>query len=586
MSAPRSLLTSALTLVLLLTPALALPATAEAPLDVVGPITDRAEVLGDDTSAIDRAMDDLYAETARQLFVVYVDSFEGLTGQEWAEETARESGLGSEDVLLAVAVDQRAYGYSAPADEYSDEDLQRIDREYILPALRDEDWAGAAVGAAEGLRETAPGSGVPWGLVAIVVAVLIAVAGFAVHRTRRRFDHTHRVRDEHGDPIDPAAILTDEELESSAAGALVGIDDALRTSEQELGYAEAQFGADATTDFRHTLEQGRLRVQEAFALRQRLDDAEPESDAERRRLASQIIAICEEVDATLDARAEEFDRVRDLEHRAPEALAEVEQRLVQVRALVSAAREGWARLQAAHTASAVASVAGNVTQAESLLSAAEEAVGLGRADLDADEPSAAAVHLRTAEAATGQAETLLTSLERLEAELRDDRAAADDLAGSVGSHVRAVEEFVETHRGAVGTAARTRLSEAARLLEQGRSTLGSDPDAARSTLTRAQTLAREAQEAADADVAQWRAEHRRDGEPAADGGSALESMLLGGILVDRDRRLRGPAPAPAYRGSSSRSRTSRPTVRRATRRAPASFGGSTTRGRRGGGGRF
>ncbi|MFX4944854.1 hypothetical protein ABTB59_18915, partial [Acinetobacter baumannii] len=89
----------------------------------------------------------------------------------------------------------------------------------------------------------------------------------------------HPVVDEHGEPVDPAAILDDDELEAAVAEALVVVDDALQTSDQEVGFAEAQFGDAAAADFRRTVEEGRTTLREAFALRQRLDDAEPETDA-------------------------------------------------------------------------------------------------------------------------------------------------------------------------------------------------------------------------------------------------------------------------------------------------------------------
>ena len=41
-----------------------------------------------DESEIDDALDELQAEDGTQLFVVYVDTFDGLTAGEWMQETA------------------------------------------------------------------------------------------------------------------------------------------------------------------------------------------------------------------------------------------------------------------------------------------------------------------------------------------------------------------------------------------------------------------------------------------------------------------------------------------------------------------
>ena len=58
------------------------------------------------------ALDRLSSETEMRLYVVYVKSFSGRAGQDWADRSAQASQLGRRDALLAVAVDDRAYGIS------------------------------------------------------------------------------------------------------------------------------------------------------------------------------------------------------------------------------------------------------------------------------------------------------------------------------------------------------------------------------------------------------------------------------------------------------------------------------------------
>lgn len=551
-------------------------ASAQAPVDVAGQITDDADALDPaDEARVQDALDEYYAESNRQLFVVYVDSFDGLTGAEWADATADRSGLGQADILLAVALDERSYGYSADAEDFSDDDLQTVDRQYLLPRLREDDWAGAAVAVADGLAEVDGGSGVPWGWIVGGTVVAAGAGAYVVTRTRRRYDHTHPVVDEHGKPVDPAAILTDDELEAAAATALVEADDAVQTSAQELGFAEAQFGTEATARFRTVLAEARSTLQEAFALRQRLDDAEPETDAERREMLSRILHLSQQADTALDEQADHFDAVRDLQTRAPEALAALEPRLAAVRERLPAARSTWQQLSHDHPAGVVAAVAGNVGQAEALVATADDQVGQCRADLDSGDTAAAAVHLRTAEDATGQAAALLDALETTRAELETSRDEADDLLGRVTSSVSAVSTYVETHRGAVESTARTRLSESARLLDEGRRTLDADPAAARTALERADQLVQEAQSAAEADVAAWRAAQR----DSSGRGGGVEGLVLGGILLDALRGSGSTSSRSSSRSSSTRSSQSRS-------RGPGSFGGSRTRTRRSGGGRF
>src|SRR4051812_9247351 len=85
-------------------------ALAEAPLRVNGDITDPAGALGSDPSTVQAALDRLSTESGMRLYVVYVRSFSGRDGQDWADRSAQASQLGRRDALLAVAVDDPADG--------------------------------------------------------------------------------------------------------------------------------------------------------------------------------------------------------------------------------------------------------------------------------------------------------------------------------------------------------------------------------------------------------------------------------------------------------------------------------------------
>ncbi len=89
----RAVLITLLTLTTLT--ALTAPAHATDPLDVQGEITDQVGALAGQEAEVQAALDRLSADTPLQLFVVYVDSFDGLDGVTWANETAIASGLGA-----------------------------------------------------------------------------------------------------------------------------------------------------------------------------------------------------------------------------------------------------------------------------------------------------------------------------------------------------------------------------------------------------------------------------------------------------------------------------------------------------------
>jgi len=177
-------------------------AHAEPPLDMRGDITDTAGVLGDDTPRVQKALDNFTKETGFKLFVVYVESFDGLSGAQWADQTAAKSGIGTTDILLAVSTEDRRYGITVPREHpLDDQDFRDVETGDIRPALSEGDWAGAAIAAAQSYTRRSEESGLPWGPI-VAGAVVLAVAGaLVVHRVRRRYEDTHVVLDEHGNPV-------------------------------------------------------------------------------------------------------------------------------------------------------------------------------------------------------------------------------------------------------------------------------------------------------------------------------------------------------------------------------------------------
>lgn len=237
-----------------------------------GQITDKVGALGDRRGQVVAALDRLYADRRIQLFVVYVRDFSGRSAQNWADETADKNGLGLDDVLLAVATHDRQYAYTVdPGSRLTDAQLRDVANTAIEPALKQNDWAGAAIGAADGYAAVVAGKPVPTPAITpgiddpgtgssggtstgdlILPVVLVggagAVAAYAYTRRRRR--STTRTTPgatgwgqgaaPPGGPPRPPTPLPD--LDAHAKQALVETDDAVRTSEEELGFATAQFG--------------------------------------------------------------------------------------------------------------------------------------------------------------------------------------------------------------------------------------------------------------------------------------------------------------------------------------------------------
>jgi hypothetical protein len=398
------------------------PAAAHAadPVDLDGAyVLDQSGVVAGDEARIESALDRLYDDAGIQLFVVYVDSFTGADSPaDWADTTAELSGLGSSDALLAVATDDRQYQLSVTDDfPLSDSDLGEIVDNTLIPQLRDDNWADAAVDFAGGLRGEGNDSGsLP--LLPIVLLVVAAVGGLVVYLLVRAAR-----RRKAGEKNLPAGQPTQQQLDQRAGSLLVEVDDSLRTSEQELGFAVAQFGEDATRDFAAALASAKTATAEAFAIRQKLDDAFPESAAEKRALTLQLIELASKADAELDAQADAFDALRELEKNAPRILDEVDAAATALETRLAATEATTQQLAARYSPATIATIVQNAAQARTLLALAATTAANARAGLAAGKSSEATVAVRAAQSSVAQTTQLLDAVDQRAAELAEAQTA-------------------------------------------------------------------------------------------------------------------------------------------------------------------
>ncbi|MET0590345.1 MAG: TPM domain-containing protein, partial [Naasia sp.] len=331
LSARRSLLVGASSALIAgaLALAAAAPASAEAPVDFgSADIVDTVGALGSDTDSVQAALDDLQQATGTTLLVAFIDTPTSPSDlDDWAAEVVTSNGLGTGNALLVVAVDDREYRFDVDAGlDVSDAQLADIQSEDIVPSLGADEWAQAAIGAARGLAEAQGASLSPdgttgadgsdgdeqaaggfdflptllivGGFLALVILVLVLLA-------RRRSSRARK---------DRQAAARQQELR--AGSLLVELDNAVTTSEQELGFAIAEFGDDQVAPFRAALAAAKNDLRAAFRLRQQLDDATPDSPEQRAAWVQEIIDLATRADAGLDAQTEAFEELRALGRNA------------------------------------------------------------------------------------------------------------------------------------------------------------------------------------------------------------------------------------------------------------------------------
>ncbi len=401
-----------------------------------GFVTDENDSLTDaEESAAEARLSELSEKTGTDLFVVYVDETTNPTDtKSWADLTAINGQLGTDQLLLAIATTQNTYGLSYDQEtSISDSTLDAIE-EAIGTPLHDRDWA-AVVDAAAGAIEGPDLSWVPLVLLGIVIlAALIALVLWLAARARRR---KRGAQPEVPDPNDPFSTLSDDELATNAGSALVHADDAITSSKEELGFATAQFGDDATARFSQTVDAAAAKIAEAFALQQQLDDEVPDSAEQRRAWHIQIIQLCDAADDLLDENVQAFDELRTLEQQAPQALEAVTARRIETATALPSAVSALQALTASYDAAALATVTANPPQAQERLNFADSEISEAGTALAAGKNGEAAFAIRTAEEAVTQAAQLVSAVTNMGASLaqieQQSRALIADLEADVAA---------------------------------------------------------------------------------------------------------------------------------------------------------
>lgn len=412
---------------------LAPSAGAQPPFPLPGYVTDNAAVLSDSgRAAVTSAADKLYADRHIRLWVVYVRDFSGQSAEDWAKRTYSASDLGDYDALLAVATTGRAYAFLVPSAirTINAGQVDNLRRNRIEPALHAGDWSGAAVAAADGLDTTPRSSGrvillVSLGVVAIVVVLLVLVTRY---RTRRRraaaLAAARKV-----DPTDANALATVplEALDDLSRAMLVDVDNALRTSSNELALAVDEFGAQRTEPFTRAVNNAKTALSQGFTVRQQLDDGTPETPAQRRELLTRVIVSAARADRELESQTEAFEKLRDLVINAASRLDALTQQVVELTARIGPAERRLAELHNEFDPAALTSVTGNVTTAKERLVFADRNIGAARALADrpvSGQQGALVDAFRAAESALGQARSLLDAIDSAAGDIRH---AVDEL---------------------------------------------------------------------------------------------------------------------------------------------------------------
>lgn len=598
-------------------------ATAEPPLRLPTYVTDNADALdAASESQVQGAIDRLYDDKRLRLWVVYVETFSGQNAQTWAQTTFQRSDLGSQDVILAVATVDRAYALLGPNEALRGIDVDQVRRDLVEPMLRNGNWAGAAVAAADGMAGGSGSGSVSWvsmlvilGLIGLAVAILVLWQ----RRRRRKRREAEFAAAQRVDPADPNALaaVSLDALDDLSRKIVVDVDNEMRTSESELALAVEEFGEQDTAAFTRAVANARATLAQALNVRHILDDAVPETPQQRRDLLTRVIVAAAKADQELEAQRESFAALRDLVINAPVRLDTLTQQMIDLTARTAPAEQTLAQLKSQFAETALVSVADNIDEARQRLTFADQSITTARnlVSRPADKQGGLVDAIRAAEAALGQARTLLEAvdsaatdinravtglpaaiadtqnginqagaqlaqgsvavatelsaardaavqavsyaqsagsadplgaftrltqadaeLDRILADVAQERETAERLSRTFDqalftaqSRVRAVSDYIDTRRGAIGPEARTRLAEAVRQLQAAQDKRATNLTDAIAHANGAAMLAAQAQSLANSDVTAAQQHFR--GPYGGGGGGGQMGAVIGGILI-------------------------------------------------------
>lgn len=239
-----------------------------------------------------------------------------------------------------------------------------------------------------------------------------------------------------------AQAAEDAELTRRASSALVATDERIRTTSDELVYAEAELGTDATRPLREALAAVRQHLAEAFHLHQLNHDEIPDTSEELQSRGARILQLCEWAEELLDDRTEALAAPIERARRAPEIIAGIRRDVERLRERLPQMKVTLDRLTSRYSEEALRKVAGNHAEAGQLLEFATHGADVSERRREAGQREQGNLALETAIEAVRRATTLIDAVDGYEVEAlraestldaivldsREDLAAAKDIA--------------------------------------------------------------------------------------------------------------------------------------------------------------
>lgn len=414
------------------------PVLAEEPTHLDSIVVDEAGALSsDEISSLKEDIADLERQSGKGLYIIVVRDFAGESASMWADETTRLSNLSQNDTLIALATEDRQYGYSCGEQSFSESTVN------LALSSATSDWADGewgdgfealiddleseynySGGTSAGRGSKAGGSSAGSLLLGGIVAVGAAGGAYALaRRSRRKRELEAQGIGADGKPVDIA---------TQAGSALLQADEGVRAAANELEFARLEFGKEATDDFDKTLEAAKQKVAQAWEIRKLLEDENPETPEQARSMNQQILALTQSAHDDIASHEQRFSDLRNLAANAGERLADLSERTVEIENQIATADAQFASLALTYPESALETLRTYPQQVETLLEAAKGTIAQGQQAVSESNNSQAAVFVRLAEDEIEQAR-------QLSSKIANARQSFEEASAFVTEGVRSIQ---------------------------------------------------------------------------------------------------------------------------------------------------
>ncbi|MDL9980360.1 hypothetical protein [Microbacterium candidum] len=227
----------------------------------------------------------------------------------------------------------------------------------------------------------------------------------------------------------------DADLEIRARKALVEADERIRLTSDELEFAIAELGENATADLNAALDSVKTHMAEAFQLNQLNHDEIPDTPEELRTRNARIVQLCEWAENLLDEKTAALAQPIALARNAPQILTKVQTDAAALRERIAPARDTLARLSERYSPEALQNVAQIPVNAAQLLDFAAHSADVAERRRAAGQREQGNTALEAATESVRRASAMLDALETYEIEaLRAEStlsAVIDDSRGDL-----------------------------------------------------------------------------------------------------------------------------------------------------------